>query len=202
MNTIPRKANPFELFQEWFEKVKACKTITEPTAMVLATTGEDQFPDARVVLMKECTDAGVVFYTNLASAKGRQLDALPRAALCFYWMPLNMQVRFQGTVHPVTPEEADAYFASRPKQSQLGAWASKQSQALESRMELEKRLATTAARYGLVKVPRPDFWSGFRLVPHKIEFWLAQPFRLHDRLCYTRSPDAPGSDWNKASLFP
>jgi pyridoxamine 5'-phosphate oxidase len=117
-------------------------------------------------------------------------------------MPLDMQVRFQGTVEPVTPEEADAYFASRPRQSQLGAWASKQSQALESRLDLEKRLALTTAKYGVGDVPRPPFWSGFRLVPHHIEFWLKQPFRLHDRLSYRRDPMDANAPWETASLFP
>lgn len=202
MKTIPLRDNPIDLFQEWFHEAEACEAVTEPTAMILATNGEDGFPDARVVLMKDCTNDGVVFYTNLTSTKGRQLAADPRIALCFYWMPLSKQIRFQGAVQPVTPEEADAYFASRPKQSQLGAWASRQSQPLESRLALEKRLAATTAKYGLGSVPRPEFWSGFRLVPHRIEFWLKQPFRLHDRLCYTRDADAPHSPWSTTRLFP
>jgi len=156
-------------------------------------------PDARQVLLKGHDDRGFVFYTNLTSPKARHLEAVPAAALCFYWMPLEKQVRIRGPVEPVTPEEADAYFASRPRQSQIGAWASKQSQLLESRYALEKRILKYGAKHALGRVPRPPFWSGFRVLAREIEFWLKMPYRLHDRVLYEKTPEG---GWRHHRVYP
>ncbi len=196
--SIPHAEDPIALFETWFETAKACKQIVDATAMSLATVDADGAPDARIVLLKGIDNGGFVFYTNLGSVKAAQLAANPQAALIFHWAPLERQVRVRGEVHPVTPEEADTYFASRPKQSQIGAWASKQSQPYGERWELEKRLAHFTAKYGLVTVPRPEFWSGFRLMPTQIEFWLQQPYRLHDRVRYVKD----GGAWTTERLFP
>lgn len=197
--SIPKHDEPIELFHAWFAEAKGCKDIIDATAMTLATVDEAGMPDARVVLLKEADVRGFVFYTNLGSAKARQLAVNPVAALVFHWPPLTRQVRVRGRVEAVTAEEADAYYASRPRQSQIGAWASKQSQAYEERWELEKRVAHFAAKYAVGTVPRPEFWSGFRLVPTRIEFWMDQPFRLHDRLRYSREV---GGAWTTERLFP
>lgn len=196
--SIPSQSDPIVLFHEWFSEAEKCAAIAEPTAMTLATVDESDMPAARVVLLKAHDGRGFVFYTNLTSAKASQLARNPKAALCFYWMPLDKQIRVQGTVEPVSPEEADAYFATRPRQSQIGAWASKQSQPYGERFEFEKRLLKYTAKFGLGPVPRPEFWSGYRLVPAAIEFWLKQPFRLHDRVLYKRT----GNTWERTRLFP
>lgn len=198
---IPKNADPIVTFEQWFAEAKARQddTFHEPTSVTLCTVGPDGTPDGRVTLLKGVDTRGFVIYTNLGSKKAQDLIANPRATLVFYWMPLDRQVRVTGAVERVSDEEADAYFASRPKQSQIGAWASKQSQPLEGRFELEKRVAKYAARYGLTKVPRPDFWSGFRIVPDRIEFWLKQDFRLHERLEYSRQP---GGTWETRYLYP
>lgn len=197
MAIIP-KENPYDLFTEWHAEAEACAAIDDHTAMTLATAGADGAPDARQVLLKGFDNHGFVFYTNLTSPKAGQLRENPRAALCFYWMPLEKQVRARGAIEPVTDAEADAYFASRPRQSQIGAWASKQSQPLDGRMILERRILKFGAKHALGKVPRPPFWSGFRLIPDTIEFWLKMPYRLHDRVLYTRTPDG----WGHQRLFP
>lgn len=197
MAIIP-KENPYDLFAEWHAEAEACAAIDDHTAMTLATAGADGAPDARQVLLKGFDDRGFVFFTNLTSPKAGQLRENPRAALCFYWMPLEKQVRARGAVEPVTDAEADAYFASRPRQSQIGAWASKQSQPLEGRMILERRILKYGAKHALGRVPRPPFWSGFRLLPKAIEFWLKMPYRLHDRVIYTSTPDG----WEHHRLFP
>jgi pyridoxamine 5'-phosphate oxidase len=189
--------NPIELFKSWFEDARKAD-IEDPTAMTLATAGADGAPNARMVLLKGVDDRGFVFYTNLTSTKGDELRENPRAALCFHWIPLKRQVRIRGPVEAVSTEEADAYFASRERQSQIGAWASKQSQPYTKRLELERRVARYAARFGLAKVPRPEFWSGYRLRHEEIEFWQDKPFRLHDRLLYTLKDDA----WRQDRLFP
>lgn len=196
--TIAIKADPFELFEAWIQQARQSSAIEEPTAMTLATVDETGMPAARIVLLKAVEQGGFVFYTNLGSTKARQLAQNPKAALCFHWMPLGMQVRIQGTCDPVSAEEADAYFATRPKQSQIGAWASKQSQPYGERHELEKRVAHFTAKFALSSVPRPEFWSGFRLTPQSIEFWLKQPFRLHDRVRYTCGERG----WTASRLFP
>lgn len=195
---IPSSDDPIALFRTWLDDATQCKAIDEPTAMTLATADRDGSPYARIVLLKNVDDRGFTFYTNLGSAKVHQLHENPHAALCFYWMPLDRQVRVRGAVEPVSDEEADAYFDSRPRDSRIGAWASKQSQPLEGRFVLEKRVAKYAARYAIGRVPRPTFWSGFRVVPAAIEFWLKQPFRLHDRRLYTRTQHG----WDQVGLYP
>jgi pyridoxamine 5'-phosphate oxidase len=190
---------PFQLFAAWLEQATGTEP-RDPTAMTLATVDLDGMPDARMVLLKGADERGFVFYTNLRSQKGQELDATPKAALVFHWKSLNKQVRVRGPVETVTSEEADAYFATRAKQAQIGAWASKQSSPLESRLAFEKAIAVAAAKFGLGTVPRPPFWSGFRVVPLAIEFWQDRPFRLHDRVVFKREgPDAP---WRKTRLYP
>ena len=190
--------DPLVLFQQWLADARACKAIDEPTAMTLGTVDEAGYPAVRVVLLKGCDERGFVFYTNLHSPKARQLERHPRAALCFHWMPLERQIRVTGSVEPVSAAEADAYFASRPRLSQIGAWASSQSQPLAGRFELESRIARYTARFHVGKVPRPPFWSGFRLEPKDIEFWLKQPYRLHDRVRYARTDHG----WERQRLYP
>lgn len=195
---------PFRLFDAWLTEASGSEP-NDPNAMSLATVDPDGLPNVRMVLLKgvdgaERPDRGFVFYTNLESAKGRELTAAGKAALCFHWKSLRRQVRVRGLVHPVSPEEADAYYASRARGSRIGAWASAQSRPLESRFALEKAVAVVAARYPIGDIPRPPHWSGFRIVPVEIEFWQDRPFRLHDRVVFRRDrPDAP---WHKARLYP
>jgi pyridoxamine 5'-phosphate oxidase len=190
---------PFRLFAAWLADATAAEP-RDPTAMTLATVDADGMPDARMVLLKGADEAGFVFYTNMESQKGRELAANPVAALVFHWKSSNRQVRVRGRVERVTAEEADAYFASRAKQAQIGAWASQQSQPLESRLAFEKQIALYAAKYAIGRVPRPPHWSGYRIVPSTIEFWQDRPFRLHDRVVFTRA--APGEAWRKTRLYP
>jgi pyridoxamine 5'-phosphate oxidase len=190
---------PFALFGAWFDDARLGEP-NDPNAMALATVDEDGLPNVRMVLLKDFTAQGFTFYTNFESAKGRELLASGKAALCFHWKSLRRQVRVRGTVAQVSGEEADAYFDTRPRGSRIGAWASQQSRPLEGRFALEKAVAFYAARYAVGSVPRPDYWSGFRLTPVEIEFWHDRPFRLHDRIVFRR-PDA-GSAWTKTRLFP
>jgi len=190
---------PLRLFAAWLTDATASEP-RDPTAMTLATVDSDGLPNARMVLLKGADERGFVFYTNMDSQKGQELGAHPRAALVFYWKSSNRQVRVRGTVERVTDPEADAYFASRPKQAQIGAWASKQSAPLESRLAFEKAVALYAAKYAIGAVPRPPNWSGYRIVPLAIEFWQERPFRLHDRVVFTR--DHAGSAWSKTRLYP
>lgn len=190
-------ADPLEIFKSWLVEAESAEP-NDPTALSLSTVGEDGMPSSRMVLLKGYDARGFVFYTNYESRKGRQLLDHPKAAMLFHWKSLRRQVRIEGAVEQVSAAEADEYFASRPKQSQIGAWASDQSRPLEGRFELEKRVAKFAAKYGLGKVPRPPHWSGFRVVPRLIEFWQDGAFRLHDRLVYTRV----GEDWTTERLFP
>jgi pyridoxamine 5'-phosphate oxidase len=192
-------ANPFHLFAEWFAEASTSEP-NDPNAMALATVDADGLPDVRMVLMKGYDDHGFVFYSHIASQKGRELAANPKAALLFHWKSLRRQIRIRGTVTPVTDAEADAYFASRPKQAQIGAWASKQSQPLESRFAFEQAIAKVAARYLVGDVPRPAGWSGWRITPHRVEFWHDRPFRLHDRIEFSR--DTPEQPWTKTRLYP
>lgn len=172
----------------------------EPTAMTVATVGRDGRPAARTVLLKAFDERGFVFFTNFSSRKGRQLAANPQAALLFHWKHLRegVQVKIEGTVEPVSAAEADAYFASRPRGSQIGAWASLQSQPLESRELFDRRVAEVEQRYQGQDVPRPPHWSGFRVVPERIEFWYGAQFRLHERQCYERVEGA----WKQVMLYP
>lgn len=195
---IPDETDPFALFGRWYEEAQACKAIQVHSAMALGTVDENGAPAVRMVLLKQWDARGFVFYTNLGSPKARQLTLHPQAALCFYWMPLEKQIRIEGSVAPVTEADADAYFNSRDRQSRIGAWASKQSQPLTRRFELEKRVAHYAARFGLGDIPRPEWWSGFRLNPQRFEFWIQQPYRLHDRVSYLRS----GNTWERSRLYP
>ena len=195
---------PFALFDAWFADAMAHEP-NDPNAMSLATVDADGLPNARVVLLKGLDEAtvpmrGFVFYTNLESAKGRELIAGGKAALCFHWKSLRRQVRVRGLVSRVSDAEADAYFASRPRGSRLGAWASAQSRPLESRFALEKAVALVTAKYPIGEIPRPPHWSGFRVTPVAIEFWHDRPFRLHDRVTFRR-PDAQ-APWRRERLYP
>ena len=187
------------LFQTWFDEAVKSEP-RDPNAMSLATVDPDGMPDVRTVLLKGIDERGFVFYTNTESQKGQELAANPKAGLLFYWKSLNRQVRVRGPVERVTPEEADVYFATRPKGAQIGAWASQQSRPLESRLAFEKAVALYGARYALGTVPRPPHWSGYRIVPLKIEFWHDRPFRLHDRVEFRR--DACGGAWTKIRMYP
>jgi len=192
-------AEPFALFAAWMEEATRAEP-NDPNAMALATAGADGFPDVRMVLLKGYDENGFVFFTNLESAKGRELRERPQAALLFHWKSLRRQIRIRGDVTPVSDAEADAYFATRPRLAQLGAWASKQSSPLESRLAFEGAVARVTARYPLGTIPRPPFWSGFRIAPIAIEFWHDRPFRLHDRIAFTRS--GPHEAWTKTRLYP
>ena len=192
-----RPDDPLSVFHSWFEEARDAEP-NDPNAMALASVGEDGMPSLRMVLLKGVDEQGFVFYTNFESRKGRQLLAQPKAALLFHWKSLRRQVRVEGPVTMVAEEDADAYFASRPRSSQIGAWASEQSRPLESRFALETRVAKFAAKHSLGKVPRPPHWSGFRVQPALFEFWQDGAFRLHDRLVYHRE----GTGWRTERLYP
>ena len=193
----PPRSGPIELFREWLAAAHD-KEHDDPTAMTLATVGPTGAPSARMMLLKGVDESGFVFYTNIGSRKGVELEAGSRAALVFHWQALRRQVRVEGTVERVSDEDADAYFATRPRGSQIGAWASDQSRPLSGRFELEKQVAQYAAKFGGGPIPRPEFWRGFRVVPVAVEFWTNKPFRLHERVLYQRGDDG----WSQQRLFP
>jgi pyridoxamine 5'-phosphate oxidase len=190
------EVEPFAPFRRWLDE--AWQGEPNAHAMTLATTAPDGRPSARAVLLKGLDERGFVFYTNLESRKSTELFANPYAALCFLWKSLDRQVRVEGAVEQVDDEEADAYFASRSRDSQIGAWASDQSRPLASRAELERRVDEFERRFGAAEVPRPPYWSGFRVVPQRIEFWQERPFRLHDRFLFIRE----GEGWRRERVFP
>ncbi|WP_140985387.1 pyridoxamine 5'-phosphate oxidase [Asticcacaulis tiandongensis] len=190
-------SEPFALFGQWLNDARA-KEPNDPNAMAVATVDENGLPDVRMVLLKDFDAQGFVFYTNTQSAKGQQILANPQVALLFHWKSLHRQVRIRGAAEPVSAAEADEYFASRARNSQIGAWASEQSRPLESRFALEKRIAEYGLKFGLGKVERPPHWTGFRIVPQFIEFWRDKPFRLHDRVKFERA----GEGWRQSKLYP
>ena len=189
--------DPLKKFTRWMKDAEGSEPSL-PNAASLATATPDGRPSLRMVLLKEYGADGFVFYTNLESRKGEELAANPRAAMCFHWKSLTRQVRVEGTVEVLDDGEADAYFATRDRESKIGAWASRQSQPLQRRFELEREVAKYAARYVIGDIPRPDFWSGYRLKPVRVEFWSQRPFRLHDRLQFDRMDGG----WRLTRLYP
>ncbi len=190
---------PLRLFAAWFADAKKSEPVN-PEAMALATVDGQGLPNARMVLLKGFDERGFVFYTNAESIKGHELNAAPKAALTFYWKSLQRQVRVRGSVETVSAAEADAYFGSRSRMAQIGAWASKQSTMLESRLAFEKAIARFTAKFAIGAIPRPPFWVGYRVVPQEIEFWHERPFRLHDRVAFTRAQAT--APWVKTRLYP
>ncbi|MBN7755819.1 MULTISPECIES: pyridoxamine 5'-phosphate oxidase [Alphaproteobacteria] len=192
------RSEPFRLFAEWLEDATKSEP-NDPNALALATVDPDGMPNVRMVLLKGFDERGFVFYTNFESAKGGEILSAEKAAMCFHWKSLRRQVRIRGPVEQVSDAEADEYYASRPRGSRIGAWASKQSRPLESRFALEKAVAEYTAKFAVGAIPRPAHWSGFRIVPSQIEFWHDRPFRLHDRVVFTR--DDQGA-WQTKRLYP
>ena len=192
-------ADPLQIFSSWMDAAVEAEPA-DANAMTLATVDETGMPDSRMVLMKSADERGVVFYTNIGSRKGCHLTANPKASLSFHWKSLLRQIRIQGHVETVSDAEADAYFKSRDRRSRIGAWASQQSQPLHGRLELERRVAKFAAKYAIGEIPRPPFWSGYRVVPVRFEFWRNGAFRLHERLVFERAD--PGQAWQKSRLYP
>jgi pyridoxamine 5'-phosphate oxidase len=195
---LPETDDPFGLFTRWMQEARKNEP-RDPDAAALATVDAADLPDVRVVLVKKVDERGFVFFTNSESAKGTEIAANPRAALVFYWKSLNRQVRVRGTVGPIAAKESDEYFATRPRGAQVGAWASRQSRPLENRGVLEAAVARYEKEYAGT-VPRPSHWIGYRLVPLAIEFWADRPFRLHDRIVFTRG--APDKPWTRERLYP
>ena len=191
------EGDPFEMFQAWLREAGKSEP-NDPHAMTLATVDAEGMPDARMVLLKGVDDRGFVFFTNTLSAKGQALAANPRCALMFHWKSLRRAVRIRGDVERVTDAEADAYFATRARSAQIGAWASEQSEPLPDRFALEKRVATIGLKFGLGAVPRPPHWSGYRVLPSSMEFWRDRPFRLHERLKFHHA----GEGWTTERLYP
>ncbi|MGO4566537.1 pyridoxamine 5'-phosphate oxidase [Rhizobium sp. 2YAF20] len=190
---------PFALFAAWLKEAEASE-VNDPNAVALATVDEDGLPNVRMVLLKGFDHDGFVIYTNFESQKGQELLSQKKAAMCFHWKSLRRQIRLRGLVEVVTDQEADEYFRQRPRGSRIGAWASKQSRPLESRFALEKAVAEYTAKYPLGEIPRPDYWSGFRIRPLSIEFWHDRKFRLHDRVEFRRN--VPEGAWEKVRMYP
>lgn len=197
-DTDPLLNDPFARFREWMAEAEASEP-NDPNAMIVATATPDGRPSARAILLKGVDARGFVFYTNKESRKAGELTANPRVFLLFHWKSLRRQIRIEGVVEDVTDAEADAYYASRPRISRLGAWASRQSRPLDQRTTLERRLAQYEAQYPDESIPRPPYWSGYRVLPDLFEFWQDMPFRLHDRSVYTRQDDG---GWQISKLFP
>ncbi|MDE0814531.1 MAG: pyridoxamine 5'-phosphate oxidase [Alphaproteobacteria bacterium] len=195
--SITNTDNPFTLFQEWFDRAAETE-INEPTAVTLSTATKAGRPSARMVLLKHYDERSFVFYTNLESRKGLELTENPFAALLFHWKSLKRQIRIEGRCELIGDDEADAYFASRDRGSQIGAWASDQSRTMPGRFELEKQIAKFTAKFGISTVPRPLHWSGYRLLPDNLEFWDDGKFRLHERIVYTKAENS----WVTDRLFP
>lgn len=200
MATVKPLHDPIALFQQLLGQASKLprEQVPEPTAAALATVGDDGQPSVRIVLLKHADKDGFVFYTNLESRKARELDGSRRAAMTFWWGQLERQVRIEGKVTPVSGAEADAYFASRPRGSQIGAWASRQSRTMDNAADLDARVAEFEKKYAGQNVPRPPFWSGYRLAPDAIEFWHGKPSRLHERQLFTRE----GKGWRVTRLYP
>jgi pyridoxamine 5'-phosphate oxidase len=196
-NDFTEADEPYRLFAAWFAEAEKSEPI-DANGLALATVDTDGMPNVRMVLLKGFDESGFVFYTNFESAKGKEILASMKAAMCFHWKSLRRQVRIRGPVELVSKEEADAYYATRARGSRIGAWASKQSRPLESRFALEKAVAEYTLKFAVGEIPRPDHWSGFRLVPRTIEFWHDRPFRLHDRILFSRA----GDGWEKTRLYP
>jgi pyridoxamine 5'-phosphate oxidase len=194
---VPCRDDPIVLFQTWFDEATR-SGIEEPSAMTVATVDPSGYPDARMMLLKGVDQRGFVLYTNMRSAKAQALMHDSRVALCFYWAETGKQVRVRGRANLVSDDEADVYFATRPRLSQISAWASKQSQPMRGYFELEAEVAKTALRFGMGKIPRPPFWSGFRIMPERIEFWTRKSFRRHQRILYERVLNG----WRKQWLYP
>ena len=194
---IEETKSPVSHFNEWFEDAKQSESVL-PEAMSVASVGSDGRPSTRMVLLKQADEAGFVFYTNLQSRKGDEISTNAYVALLFHWKSLKRQIRIEGPSEPVTNAEADAYFASRDRGAQIGAWASDQSRVMTGRFDLEKRVAQFTAKFGVSKIERPPFWSGFRVVPDRLEFWSDGHFRLHERFIYVKD----GEDWRTERLFP
>lgn len=197
MNATPATEDPIKIFENWLGEAEKSEP-NDPTAMTLATVNAGGVPQARMVLLKGVDESGFVFYTNLGSGKADDLSHNPAAALVFHWKSLRRQVRISGPVEQVSEAEADEYFASRPRDSRIGAWASKQSQPLEGMFELEARVVKFAAKYAVGDIPRPEFWSGFRIIPKTIEFWSDRPFRLHEREVFSKTDDG----WSTQRIYP
>ena len=196
---VPATEDPIPLFEAWMAEA-AKSEPNDPNAVCLATATPEGRPSARMVLLKDVDARGFVFYTNLESRKGGELAANPFAAMCFHWKTLQRSVRVEGRIEPVSAQEADAYYASRARGSRIGAWASRQSRPLEGRFALEKAVADYTLKFGLGEIPRPAHWSGFRLLPARIEFWRDMPFRLHERRVFHRAPG--GAGWEMEMLYP